>query len=177
MTQEITKKQNIILMKSGLVLWVDKDRTDNLSTILESGSGHRFVKIDGRMINSAEMEGVYTPFEFEELQKIKQGYTMCVYKKWHARKEVCDCARDIWRKTEESRRQAEDARINRDLTPEERKKNIEFFQKIRDDMIKKGVFKGRTAGYVIKRSAMVKYKEDFGTDYSLPEGATIDEDL
>ncbi len=95
MTKELTTPQKIIVMKSGLPLFVSIDRAENLEQILAGGSGHRFVKIDEKTINSAEIEGIYSAEQYDELQKVKQGQWVCRFKVWHNRREECECKRTV----------------------------------------------------------------------------------
>jgi len=109
MSTEISNPQKIIYMKSKLPIFIDQDRAENLEKILEMNSGHRFIKVggEGTVINTAEIEGIYTPAQYDELQKVKEGYRKCVNGVWHGRKEECSCAKEIARKAHEEKEKLE----------------------------------------------------------------------
>src|SRR3990167_560017 len=94
MNTEIAKSQKVIVMKSGLPLFVDAERAKNAEQILASGTGHRFLGIDEQTINSAEIEGIYSPEQYEEIQRIKKGDYKCKFQRWHAKREECSCGKE-----------------------------------------------------------------------------------
>ena len=100
MTTEIVKPQKMILMKSGLPLFMDAERVRVLEDILAAGSSHRFINIDDRTINSAEIEGIYAPDQYDELQRVKRGEYKCQYRKWHGKREECHCEKEVREKLE-----------------------------------------------------------------------------
>lgn len=95
MTQEIATRQKVILMKSGLALWVSEERATKLEEILANSEGHRFIKLDDKMINSAEIDGIYTTEKYDDINKLKEGMRQCSYLVWHKKREECSCASDV----------------------------------------------------------------------------------
>ncbi len=136
---EITKQQKIILMKSGLSIWVEVDRVKTLEDILASGTGHRFIKIDDKTLNSAEIEGIYMPSQYDELQRLKEGQRKCVYGNWHQRKEECSCLADIRRKEKMKKQLEKEADMAKLKSPEEIKSTKKILEAMRKDMEKKGI--------------------------------------
>lgn len=128
MSTELAREERIIYMKSGLPHFVETERVAPLEKLLESGSGHRFVKLpNGQVINTAEIEGIYTIERYAELQKIKEGYRCCEYGKWHARKEECQCRRERWEKHQEELKRIARENEEKPPTPEEQARNLEAF--------------------------------------------------
>lgn len=135
-----TKPQKVIIMRSGMTHWVDADRVDILEQILAEGRGHRFIKIDTKMINTAEIgDGIFTPDQYDEYVNIKQGKWQCRYRNWHERKGECHCAREIFKKATETTRRSEYDRKSRTL--EEDKSIKKTLSEVRKDLEKKGIFK------------------------------------
>ena len=93
MSQELTTTEKVIVMKGGLAIFLSAERAKVAEDILASGTGHRFLQIDDRTINSAEIEGIYGAEQYAELQRVKNGEYKCRYGKWHQKREVCECKR------------------------------------------------------------------------------------
>lgn len=86
---EISKQQVCILMRSGVQIWVDKDRTDALMKMINNES--KFVSIDGQYINTADVSGIYESNTMEDLIRRKNGQWYCTKcLEWHDRFEKCD---------------------------------------------------------------------------------------
>jgi hypothetical protein len=132
-----------IVMKNGLVHWVSETTHEKIQMALQIQSSHSFMKITelGITINTAEIAGIYTIKQYEEITNIKQGMWQCELKKWHGRKEVCECKKIKAQQDEENRRKAIEEAENKDLTPEEKKrvqmKMVELKQEISRLGIKK----------------------------------------
>lgn len=88
---EIVKQQMCILMRSGVQVWVDKDRASKLMNILGSEKG-KLVDIDGEYINTSDIVGVFNPITIEDMTRRKNGEWKCqVAGTWHARGVKCYC--------------------------------------------------------------------------------------
>lgn len=70
MTTEISKELVCILMRSGIELWIEKDRVPNLIKEMET---KRFVNIDNSIVNVADISGVFPAKEMEENTRRKNG--------------------------------------------------------------------------------------------------------
>lgn len=136
-----------VVMKSKLVHWVQPMTGENIQAQLQKQGGHTFMKITelGITINTAEIEGVYTIEQFEELAKIKDGMKQCIYRKWHAKKEECDCSREIQRRHQQMRREDEQKDIYRELTPDERERITQKMAGIGSMLRGKGILKDASA--------------------------------
>jgi hypothetical protein len=90
MSKEITKQQVCVLIRSGLELWIDADRTEDLEKAI-SDQSRRFVKISGQLINPFEILGIFTPDAMEDRQRRKNGQWKCLKATWHDKGQVCEC--------------------------------------------------------------------------------------
>lgn len=142
---EIRKDQRPILMKSKIVHWVSLDTAERAQEAISKQTGHSFLRIKelGISVNTAEIEGIYTIDQYQELIKLKQGMWQCEYKVWHQRKGECNCKSEYYRRHQESLNKTKEAKENRDPTPEEkieiRKKIDEISEHLRDVGILKNV--------------------------------------
>lgn len=132
------------MMRSGLVHWVKTATAERIQKVLETQTGHSFINITelGITLNTADVEGVYTQEQYGDVVKLKQGMFQCEYRKWHGKKETCDCKREREREHAEVMRQAREREENRELTPEERAANLKRIREIGDGFRAKGFVKG-----------------------------------
>lgn len=144
MTQELTipKDERPVLMRSGLVHWVSMATAERIQQVLAVQTGHSFINVSekGITVNTADVEGVYTLEQFEDLAKVKQGMFQCEYQVWHAKRETCDCKAEARRRHEAAMKKAAEARDHRPLTEEEKKKSREAMHSIGDELRRRGIF-------------------------------------
>lgn len=144
MTQELTtfEGKQPIVMKSSLVHWVTKETADRIQAQLQNQTAHSFMRIReiDATINTAEVEGVYTMEQYDDLVKVKQGLMQCAYRRWHDRKERCDCAREIAKRHVENQRAEDRRRDYGPLTSEEIEDNKKKLAEMRSDLEARGVF-------------------------------------
>lgn len=86
--KEIAKKQRCVLIRGGLEIWVDEEKVDTLMQAMQS---QKLIDIDGEIVNTFEIVGVYTPDRVEEIRMNKQGKWKCKHGNWHDRHEKCFC--------------------------------------------------------------------------------------
>ncbi|HOM27373.1 MAG TPA: hypothetical protein PKV21_07700 [bacterium] len=70
MTKEIVKEQKVIILKSGVYLYIDKERADKIINLIEK---RRFINIDGNLINTSDISGIFNIKEIEENIRRKNG--------------------------------------------------------------------------------------------------------
>jgi hypothetical protein len=88
----LTVKLMCISMRNGVNIWVEKTRMDALYLVLEKSRESRFVTFDGTVINTADIVGIFTPQQMDEMSKRKRGLWDCQYGEWNARTELSyDC--------------------------------------------------------------------------------------
>ena len=61
MPTEITKKQKCLIQRNGIEIWLDEDKANALQQILDNITEHKFIRFNGRSINTADCTGVYLP--------------------------------------------------------------------------------------------------------------------
>lgn len=89
MNQEITKNLMCIKMRSGVEIWVEEKKAQKLIELMGTADT-KFVDIDGEMINSASVEGIFGAKTMEENWYRKNGYWKCKQGNyWHKRGEQC----------------------------------------------------------------------------------------
>jgi len=93
MPTEITKKQKCLIQRNGIEIWLDEDKANALQQILDNITEHKFIRFNGRSINTADCTGVYLPEDIEDLKWRKNGYWKCDNGIWHPKGELCDCSR------------------------------------------------------------------------------------
>lgn len=86
---ELSRNLVCVQFRSGVEVWMEKERADKLSTILLEGK-NQFIEYDGRVLNRADIVGIFTALDMEELTRRKNGEWKCQYSFWHPRKEDCE---------------------------------------------------------------------------------------
>jgi len=88
MNQEITKDLMCILMRAGVEIWLENEK---LETLLEALETKRFVQVSGRLINVADVSGIFSAKDMKERWYRKNGYWECDKKEgfWHKKDETC----------------------------------------------------------------------------------------
>jgi hypothetical protein len=88
--KEIANNQVCVLLRSGLELWIDAARRDELEVVL-GDSSKRFIHINGQLVNPFEVLGVFTPDAMEDRQRRKNGQWKCMKGNWHEKGVGCGC--------------------------------------------------------------------------------------
>lgn len=91
MTNEIAKKQMCVLMRSGIEIWIDKDKADKLRKILINSKRNLFIDFEERSFNTADITGVFIPQDLVDLKRRKNGQYKCSFGTWHDKGEFCGC--------------------------------------------------------------------------------------
>lgn len=90
---EITTKQKCVLIRGGIEIWINEERA---LVLMEAMQSQKLIEIDGEVVNTFEIIGIYSPQRMEELKRNKQGQWKCKKNVWHDRGEKCTC-REILR--------------------------------------------------------------------------------
>ena len=77
-----------IRMHSGVEIWVEKEKAQKLISLIGT-TQTKFVEVENEIINSASIEGVFSPETMEELAHRKNGEWVCDYGAWHKRNDQC----------------------------------------------------------------------------------------
>jgi hypothetical protein len=91
---ELARKEKCVLMRSDIEKWIEWEKAEQLELILQGLTSHKFIKIEGETVNTADIEGVYKPESLEEMKRRKNGEFKCKYNKWHSRQTKCGCAEE-----------------------------------------------------------------------------------
>lgn len=105
---QLSKKLMCIQMRSGVELWIESERAETLQDALEKITSSKFVRFDERTINTADIVGVFTALDMQDLVRRKNGQWRCQHGTWHDQKENCSCVD----KLERDRREKQMAAIN-----------------------------------------------------------------
>lgn len=89
---QLTKQLMCICLRNNVQIWIEKQRVEKLQEILLNSTDKGFFELDGRMINLADMVGIFTPQDMEELTRRKNGEWLCKYNEWHQKFTKCECA-------------------------------------------------------------------------------------
>ena len=92
---EISKKLYCIVMRNGIEIWADESFIEKLKIVLGRLSGRVFVPFENRILNTADITGVFTAEDMEEYRRRKNGQWKCNKGKWHAKEDHCECWRDL----------------------------------------------------------------------------------
>jgi hypothetical protein len=83
----LTKELMCITMRNSVNIWLEKERKEALYQVLERSRQSRFITFDGTVINAADIVGIFTPQQMDEMEKCKRGLWACKYGEWHGRSE------------------------------------------------------------------------------------------
>jgi hypothetical protein len=105
MSQEITKNLMCVLMREGVEIWIEEEKLEPLMGMLET---KRFIKIDGRVINVADISGIYPAVDMEDRTRRmngqwkdengiwrNRGEWKCDYNNWHTKGDYCKCTNSL----------------------------------------------------------------------------------
>lgn len=136
---ELSKNLVCIVIRGGIQIWVERDRSENMIAILTAPNPPQFVKYEDRLINRADVVGVFTALDLEEHTRRKNGEWKCEYN-WHSRNQLCTCRE---KKLEEEARAKADKKfeeMTRKRTDEEQEgvaKKLAILQKQREELAQK----------------------------------------
>ena len=93
MTNKLATEQMCLFMRNGAEIWVDKAKAEQIAETLLANKVERFFKVEGRMVNIAELVGILTPADVHDIQQVRRGQWKCKYNHWHERNGTCECGR------------------------------------------------------------------------------------
>lgn len=106
MSQELSKSVVCIQMRTGVEVWIESSRADNVQATLQAITQSKFIKLDNQTLNTADIVGVFQASTMEAATRRKNGQTQCKEGVWHDKNEKCDC---VPRKTRERHEQIAEA--------------------------------------------------------------------
>ena len=90
MTQELSKDLVCIVIRGGIEIWVEQERAEILKQSLLSDKCPQFINYENKLINKADITGIFDALVMEEKTRLKNGQWKCQYGTWHDRFEKCD---------------------------------------------------------------------------------------
>lgn len=137
--QYISIPHKVLLTKNGNIIWITAEKAREFEQAIVGQTVHRFIRIKelDRTINTAEVAEVMTEPQYNDFIRIKKGDYQCKWKKWHTKKEECNCQKEEYKRQEEEKRREEERELNREQTPEERERVRKKLQEIKNNLIEK----------------------------------------
>jgi len=89
--KSLSKELVAIVIRSGIEIWVEKERADNLIQLLKSENCPQFIEYENQIINKADITGIFNPQTMDERTRRKNGQWQCNNGKWHEKFEKCLC--------------------------------------------------------------------------------------
>lgn len=143
----IHQEKKPIVMKSGLIHWLNAETWEKINEIVANQKAHQFIRISelGNIaINTAEIDGVYTTYQYEEICNIKQGMWKCYYGQWHNKgRNECECKKEMQKKLDRSAQSETMREMYRNPTREERKSSQIKIQSVRQVLEGRGILRPR----------------------------------
>lgn len=94
MTQELSKNLVCIQIRSGVEIWIEKERASDFMRLLASPNAPQFTECDGNLINRADIVGIFSANVMQETTRRKNKEWQCNRGNWHKRDQECGC-RDV----------------------------------------------------------------------------------
>ena len=118
----ITKKQKCIYLRNNVEIWLDEEKAQNVETMLVGRlSNGKFFKAEGRLLNVADIVGIFYATDLDELKRRKQGQWKCEYSEWHSKDEInCDCGKFLAQAEEDTKWKKQMKEYEKNNTPENR---------------------------------------------------------
>lgn len=99
---ELSKNLVCIVIRGNIEIWVEQDRADNMIALLTGNNAPQFVKYENRLINRADVVGIFTATDMEDHTRRKNGEWKCPDGEWHPKGAKCECRfRDMRKKMED----------------------------------------------------------------------------
>lgn len=92
MSMELSKNLMCIIMRNGIEIWVEREKSEKIQQVLSQTRESKFVQFEGQMINTADIVGIFNATTVEELTRRKNGQWQCNFHEWHEKNKKCDCA-------------------------------------------------------------------------------------
>jgi hypothetical protein len=103
---QLSKNLSCIYIRNGIEIWIEDDRAETLRNVLKSPNAPQFIEYENRIINRADLVGIYSALDMENMTRRKNGEWLCKSNTWHGRGEKCECLSLQDRKIIENREQA-----------------------------------------------------------------------
>ena len=91
MNKELSNPMVCICMRNGVEIWIEASRAIKLMNLLESSNPPQFITFENRFINRADLVGIFTASDMEDVTRKKNGQWKCDKGTWHDKGERCEC--------------------------------------------------------------------------------------
>lgn len=176
--QSLQTAKRPLVMKSGLVHWLQEDTAAKIEHMLANQQAHGFIKISelGITINTADIgDGVLTLEKYDELVKRKSGMWQCPEGNWHEKKILnCTCLSDRLADERRKREQAAREQEYAPPTPEQAELNRERTKKTGELLVLRGII--TALGRKVRRSTLNEFEES-GEEMKVKGELIIEEDV
>lgn len=78
-------------MRNGIEIWIDGEKAKILEERLSNLEKHVFFTYENRVINTADISGLFTAQDMADQEKRKNGQWKCERGNWHDKKAKCEC--------------------------------------------------------------------------------------
>lgn len=89
--KELSKQLMCIYIRNGIEIWTENDKILKLKQAIRTLQGNKFIEFDERFINTADIVGIFTPQDLEDLKHRKNGEWKCESGTWHIKEDNCEC--------------------------------------------------------------------------------------
>lgn len=95
-TTQISRKLQCIIVRGGIQIWVEQERANVLRQRLNQPTCPQFIEYEERMINRADIVGIFNASDIDEQTRRRNGQWKCKEGNWHDKGEKCECvAREV----------------------------------------------------------------------------------
>lgn len=90
---QLTKNLNCLVIRGSIEMWLERDELERLVAVLKGlGGKQTFLELKGRIINTFEIVGVFTPEDMQDRARLRKGQWKCDHGKWWQKHENdCEC--------------------------------------------------------------------------------------
>lgn len=87
----LSKELMCIQIRSGVEIWLERERAENFIKALSMPNAPQFVEVDGNMINRADVVGIFGAANMEDSTRRKNRQWQCKIGTWHEKNQECSC--------------------------------------------------------------------------------------
>ena len=87
---DVSKKLRCVLIRSGVELWIEEEKIEELIAIWKNSKETRVIKIGTEIINTFDIVGIFTPSVMADRTRRKNGQWKCEWNHWHNFRETCE---------------------------------------------------------------------------------------
>lgn len=86
---ELTDKTYCIVLRNNSKCYISPDKAEKLSQLLMEMSSHKFIKLEDRTLNTADIVEICPAEDVKALERKKQGDYQCQDGYWHTKGIEC----------------------------------------------------------------------------------------